>query len=360
MSPTNQPHLTRVEAVRIAGESAVDRGRTRGALLRERIHATVRGYAELFASLDISEAGQREAAVASLAALRSWDPAQHEEVVGIAEGAGMALADLGLAVARTEIMTQAEVVPAECSTIAHQATGSSVSAQTWDWYARFVDCWHLHRVAPLAGELAHAGFTEYGMPGKIGMNAAGVGVHLNILKHRDDAPGGVPVHSVLTRVLTHATSVDAGIAIISSAATTSSSVLTLTSADRVAMVEIAPGGVSVLEADGWLLHTNHFLAADRQDCSTLLEADSTTYDRLAYLEGATGASEPPHSADDLVPLMCSPIEDGGVALLPDPSAPAAQRLATLVTVRMDPAVRRIQLSPGIPQFMGEASVTYHL
>jgi isopenicillin-N N-acyltransferase-like protein len=90
------------------------------------------------------------------------------------------------------------------------------------------------------------------------------------------------------------------------------------------MVEIAPGGMSVLEADGG------------------------------------GASDPPHSADDLVPLMCSPVEDGRVAVLPDPSTPEPQRLATLVTVRMDPAERRVRLSPGIPQCAEEASSTFHL
>src|SRR5699024_1060391 len=145
------------------------------------------------------------------------------------------------------------------------------------WYARFTDCWHLHRVEPLAGEVAHAGFTEYGMPGKIGLNAAGIGVHLNILRHRDDRAGGVPVHSVLARVLSEATSVEDGIDLIRSAPTTSSSVLTLSSADRVAMVEVAPGRVVVLEQDGWVLHTNHFLAEAQQDGAMLLEPGSNTH-----------------------------------------------------------------------------------
>lgn len=360
MSATSQPHLRTVEAVRIAGDSPADRGRMRGALLGARIHATVRSYVELFGSLGISGADQREAATASLTVLRGWDPAQHEEVSGIADSAGMSVVELGLILARTEILTLSETAPSECSTLAHQAAGSSVSAQTWDWYIGSMHCWHLHRVDRLAGELAHAGLTEYGMPGKIGMNAAGVGVHLNILRHRDDTPGGVPIHAVLTRVLTGAASVEDGIEIIRSAATTASSVLTLTSADRVAMVEIAPGGTSVLETDGWLVHTNHFLALDRQDGAMPLDAASTTYDRLAHLEGAAVASDPPRNADDLLPLMCSPVEDGSVALLPDPGTPETQRLATLATVRMDPAGRRVQLSPGIPQFAGEVSLTYQL
>lgn len=360
MSEVTQAHLTNVEAVRIAGESHADRGRARGRRLGDRIRATSAGYAELFTELGISDSDQRGASTASMEALRAWAPSQHQEVSGIAEGADLDLVDLGLTIARTEILTLAEAAPGECSLVAHQRHGSSVSAQTWDWYFRFVGCWHLQRVEPLPGELAHAGFTEYGMPGKIGMNAAGVGVHLNILKHRDDTAGGVPIHAVLTRVLSEATSVEDGIEIIRTAPTTSSSVLTLSSADRVAMIEVAPKRVSVLASDGWMLHTNHFLAEDQQDGAMLLEPGSTTHGRLDYLEGTTAASGTPQSADDLLPLMCSPLQDRGVALVPDLTTPGADALATLVTIRMDPARKRVRLSPGVPQFAQEAAFTYHL
>ncbi len=81
---------------------------------------------------------------------------------------------------------------------------------------------------------------------------------------------------------------------------------------------------------------------------------------MAFLERATDGNPGPQTSDDLVPLMCSPLEDGGVALVPDKTRPVAERLATLVTVRMDPARRRIALSPGVPQFAEEASFSYQL
>jgi isopenicillin-N N-acyltransferase like protein len=358
--PSHQPHLVPVTAVRVAGEDHADRGRARGRLLAGRIRATSSAYADLFTALGIPGADQRSAAAASLDALRGWAPDQHREVAGIAEGAGLDLVELGLTLARTEILTQAHGQPGECSTVAHQAPGSSVSAQTWDWYSRFAGCWHLHRVQPLAGEVEHAGFTEFGMPGKVGLNAAGLGVHLNILKHRDDDAGGVPVHSVLARVLSQARTVAEAIEVVRAAPTTSSSVLTLVSPDRVAMAEIAPGGVSVVEQEGWQLHTNHFLAEDRQEGAMLLDPASNTHDRLAYLSGTTGRSAAPGTADELLALMCSPLEAGGVALLPDETLPEQERLATLVTVRMDPARRRIRLSPGVPQHAEEVTVSYQL
>lgn len=359
-----QPHLVDVHAVRVGGDTRAERGLARGRLLREAVARTVRGYADLFTSVGIAERDQVEAATASLDALRAWDPAQHEELAGVAEGAGVGLVDLGRTVARTEILTLAtEPVPDECSTVAFNAAGVdgvSVSAQTWDWYARFVDRWHAQRVDAVDGELAHAGFAEYGMTGKIGLNSAGVGVHLNILKHRDDAPGGVPVHALLARLLGSATSVEEGMEIASSAPTTSSSVVTLVGPDRVAMVEIAPGLKSVLDEGGWLLHTNHFLAPDQQDGALFPYPGSTTHDRLAQLERETASAPPPRSASDLLPVLCGTEPGGCVPVLPDPDAPDDSKSVTLVTVRMDPAAREIRLSPGVPQHADEVCLTYRL
>lgn len=355
------PHLTRVEAVRLSAPTHAERGRARGRQLAGRITSTARGYAELFSTLGIPGAEQREAASASLEAVRAWHPALHEELTGIADGAGLDLVDLGRVLARTEILTLAPEATSECSTIAHQQPGGSVSVQTWDWYSRFTGSWHLQRVDALPGELAHAGLTECGMPGKIGLNAAGLAVHLNILRHDDDDAGGVPVHAVLARLLTEATSVDEAVTMIDEAPTSSSSVITVTTADRVVMVEIAPGGTSVLETEGgWLLHTNHFLAPERQDGARLTHAASTTHARMASIEGATAGATGPQEAADLIPLLCSPLGDRTVALLPDETRPEAERSATLATILMDPARRTIRLSPGVPQHAHEVSVTYRV
>lgn len=347
-----EPHLVDVLTVRVEGGSHRERGLARGRMLAGQIRETSAGYARLFARKGVGESEQREAVAACLDALWAWHPGLHEEAVGIAEGAGLELVDLGTTLARTEILTLVPDPPSECSTVTYQQPGGSVSAQTWDWYAAFATSWHRQEVSPLPGEHAHRGFTEFGMPGKIGLNAAGVGVHLNILRQRDDRPGGVPVHAVLARVLAEAGTVAEAVEMIRSASMSSSSLLTVVGADEVVMVEVAAGRSAVLQADGWLVHTNHFLAPELQDGAMLTDPASTTLERLAHLEEGVGSAPAPDRARDLLPLLCSAPELNCVARLPDPAQPAQDRMATLATVLMDPARGRVDVSPGIPQHAG--------
>ena len=347
-----EPHLVDVRTVRVVGGSHRERGLARGRMLAEQIRETSAGYARLFARKGVGAAVHEEAAAACLDALRAWHPGLHEEAVGIAEGAGLERAELGTTLARTEILTLVPDPPSECSTVTYQQPGGSVSAQTWDWYAAFATSWHRQEVSPLPGEHAHRGFTEFGMPGKIGLNAAGVGVHLNILRQRDDRPGGVPVHAVLARVLAEAGTVAEAVEMIRSAPMSSSSLLTVVGADEVVMVEVAAGRSAELRQDGWLVHTNHFLAPELQDGAMLTDPASTTLERLAHLEEGIGSAPAPDEARDLLPLLCSAPERNCVARLPDPAQPAQDRMATLATVLMDPARRRVDVSPGIPQRAG--------
>lgn len=344
-----EPHRVEVRTVRVEGSAHRERGLARGRMLAEQIRETSAGYARLFARKGIGAADHRAAAVACLDALREWHPGLHDEATGIAEGAGLDLAELGTTLARTEILTLVPDPPSECSTVTYQQPGGSVSAQTWDWYAAFATSWHRQEVVPLPGEHAHRGFTEYGMPGKIGLNAAGVGVHLNILRQRDDRPGGVPVHAVLARVLAEAGTVAEAVEMIRSAPMSSSSLLTVVGADEVVMVEVAAGRTALLQRDGWLVHTNHFLAPELQDGAMLTDPASTTHERLAHLEEGIGSAPAPGGVGDLVPLLCSAPELNCVARLPDPAQPAQDRMATLATVLMDPARGRVEVSPGIPQ-----------
>ena len=350
------PHHRRVATVAVSGESPRDRGRARGAVVGDQIRATAAAYQGLFTRLGIPAADQLEASGASLSALRDWAPRQHDELAGVAEAAGLDLVDLGVTVARTEILTLAEELLPECSLLVHAAPGGTVSAQTWDWYVSLVDVWHPQVVEALPGGLGHVGFTEYGMTGKIGLNAARVGVHLNILKHRDDAAGGVPVHAVLARVLDEADSVQAGVDIVRSASTSSSSTVTVVGPDEAAMVEIAGSRTSVLAGEGWRCHTNHFLAEDLQDGAMLLDPASKTRDRLERVERWTGTVGKPRAAEDLVPILC-PVRSPqpGVGILPDETQPEHERLATLVTVLMEPAAGRVRITPGVITLADEAS-----
>src|SRR5699024_8294619 len=157
----------------------------------------------------------------------------------------------------------------ECSTLSHTRPGASVAAQNWDWAVDFSTLWHINDGGAVPGQHRHVGIAEYGMLGKIGLNEAGVGVLRNILKHRADGPGGVPVHSVRERLFSWWCRRSEALESIHSAPTSSSSIITVITAGAAVQVEIA--GEAKRErrasADGFLVHTNHFLHPDLLDGS---------------------------------------------------------------------------------------------
>jgi isopenicillin-N N-acyltransferase-like protein len=424
----------RPQILHVAGTGPRERGLARAAASAARIRAAQRGYAQLFTTLGIDERAQRTAAKASLAALEAWDPAQAAELAGVATGSGLQIADLMTTVARTEILTLAPAAPQqdavdgtesaggtefagpaaagaeigqECSTLGLQRPGSSLVGQTWDWHAQFQDCWHFHYVEglpdpaedpardaaagtvaaaaedPAAGQnpspLNHAGFAEFGMLGKIGMNSAGLAVDLNILSHEADGPGGVPIHAVLARILGSARTIEQALDIIASAPVSASSLITITSADRVLMVELTPGGHRILEPGRtdqrgvhesgrdqaiWFCHTNDFqdsgLAAGqkRGGVSNSPQRFRVLNDRVT---GASPASPAfPESADGLLNWLATDPGADLVARRPKPDAPLGLNIATLVTVRMDPARKLVRMNAGLPQDAALGTVEFAL
>ena len=365
------PHEVRSESIVVSGPTPQMRGMARATQTAQRIRSAHRSYTHLFESLGIEDRAVKAAAKDSLAALRDWGPEQHQEITGVAMGAGLTPADLMVIIARTEILALADrsVLPtqqegprevgstspaSECSTITFAADPADAGApcvgvQTWDWYPEFADLWHLHSVSALPGGYGYAGVAEYGMTGKIGVNSAGLGCFLNILFASDDAPGGVPVHSVLARILGTAGNVDEAVSMIEQAPLSSSSVITLVDPERTAMVEISAGKTRVLDGQGYAVHTNHFLDGDFAQTGLLSPPNSNTFERLEFLQDAVASAGVPQCAEDLVPMLCSDPAVGGVAKLP--KSGGVLDSATLASIRIDPAQRRIAVSPGIPQYV---------
>ena len=356
----------RPETFRTRAPDQRQRGRQRGRQLATGIASTLSAYRRYFRHLAIAEAAVGTAAEASLHALREWSPTAAEEVAATADGAGIDAVELMEIIARTEILTQAPVAATECSTLSVTDPGASVAAQNWDWIADFSTLWHINDVGAAAGSHGHIGIAEYGMLGKIGLNEAGVGVLLNILKHSDDGPGGVPVHMILEQVLSRASTLEEALEIIDSAPTSSSSVITVITADAAVQVEIAGArkrrrtaegraGADSGTGTGFLIHTNHFLHPDLLAGAVELRPDSTSQERFGHLEQkvAEFAAEPerseaPVSGGDLVELLTTGPGEAPVCCAPEPGAAYGQRSATLATVVIDPARRQIDLAPGSP------------
>ena len=185
-------------------DSARVRGRNFGEIHRAEIVRTVGIYRELFNEAAGSSLDTHGLGLEALDAISEFSPALADEIEGIAEGAGLDVATVAALNARTEIFAWIDAAyRGECSTIvALRHSGQSpIAVQTWDWHSELADCWFIWTIESTDGR-AFSTLTEYGIVGKIGVNSSGIGVHLNILHHRDDGgPMGVPVHVVARSVL---------------------------------------------------------------------------------------------------------------------------------------------------------------
>ncbi|MFZ2504381.1 MAG: C45 family peptidase [Nocardioides sp.] len=317
-----------------------DRGAAYGAHLRGVIGRNLAGYAEFWAAWNLTAAEIAAFAEEVGAAIARWAPETHAELLGVAAGAEVSPAEIFALTGRTELLTRTDALlyPAaatgvgqECSTLAVVRPGVGLSAQTWDWYPHLaVDGVAHEHAGSGAGGRVHC-FTEPGMLGKIGVNAAGLGLHLNILAHTSDgvtASGGVgvPVHVVAREILRRATTVAEAIAVAESALAdvglSASTVLTVVTAGEAACLELCPvavravwperveagaaeGGLadSGVAPSGVLWHTNHFRHPDLVPGEALGE-ERTTWSRGDYLAAHREELSRAQTSADLAAVLC--------------------------------------------------------
>jgi len=352
----------------VAGADPVSRGTEIGNRFGEEIREAVAGYLEFFGIRGLSEERVRGIAESCFAALEGWAPNLAAELAATAEAAGVALWRLAALNARTEVLA---VIPpdteGECSTAVFAPRGSAApeTIQTWDWHAHLCRAGLIFSYVPDEPSGGERGvgrvtmFTELGVLGKIGVNDAGIGVHFNILHHASDRGfGGVPVHAIARRVLDEATSVDEAEAIIASAPASASTVLTVVAREdgphRAACFEISPERVSVVrpDADGWLIHTNNFVAEDQLPGEATRD-ESTTYVRLGHLaEQRADMSRLP--IGQRAAAMCGePGELAPICFRPDPAEPLHEQWTTLLTVGLDTSAGALEYFPGSPSALAE-------
>ena len=121
-------------------------------------------------------------------------PALGEEMLGIAEGSGMAPWQIGVLNARTEIflMVNAQRI-SECTAIGFPK--ERLLGQNWDWMTACEPFMVLLEIQRPGGRKLLT-MTEAGMLGKVGLNNRGLGVCLNILFGNHENIG-VPIHPLL-------------------------------------------------------------------------------------------------------------------------------------------------------------------
>jgi isopenicillin-N N-acyltransferase like protein len=243
---------------------------------------------------------------------------EHDELQGIANGAGVDVRELLAVNARTELTSGRH----ECSVIG----AGDVLAQNWDWHPDLQESTVLWIVRENGGWFAT--LTEAGMLAKIGMNDAGLGVCLNLLRCSEDGGlNGTPIHLLMRRTLA-CRSVPEAIGLLTAARVSASSAVTVATRGELATVELSPGGANVVR-DG--THTNHFLEPPASGTDAI-ESDST---------------RPRLDAIRSLPLR-EALRSHPVCQHVDESEPWEDRTATLASVIMDLATLRMQLAAGQP------------
>ncbi|QLD11620.1 C45 family autoproteolytic acyltransferase/hydolase [Microbacterium oleivorans] len=324
-------------------------GRRFGAAWAPQLRAARDAYLDLFARSGVPEDVARSVARQSGAATLEHAPEVAAEFRGVAAGSGLAVADILLLTARTEIL--ARMTPSmECSTIVHVPSSGDAprTLQTWDWHETLSNETVVRRWRSASGTRV-AAFCEFGQPAKIGVNDRGLGVHFNILHHRSDgSQPGVPVHVLSRMILDDAVSIDEAVSIARSVPLAASSVLTVVGRDGAAAIEVAPAGVAVLPvARGeTFAHTNHFLdpALAAGEYSPYETTSIPRYDCLVDNADLAGIAASRERA-----LAFGSVPGPGISVRPRADQPAHVRWETKLTVALDVADPSLEFAAAAPR-----------
>src|SRR5215475_10084203 len=365
--------------IRVAG-SAEQRGRQYGEQARDRVRRSVSAYREVFAELAGWEWDTVRAEAAKFQApIAAFGPQYLAEMRGIAEGAGLDFGDVLAINVRTEVMFAAKARqaaastgpartgPAECSAFAVAPApgraGPTLLGQNWDWLPHTADT-----VIVLEARQDHGPdfvtVVEAGLLAKTGMNSSGLGLVTNALVTAGDlGEPGLPYH-VLLRAIMDCQNVSDAISALQAGFRSSSANYLLAHRDGIVLdVEACPGDFSRLylvypDADGIILHTNHFLA-DRfagRDVSVWAMPDSPV--RLQRLRAGVRAA-----ADHSLATFRSLLSDhanypSSICCHPDPRMPGYDQGMTATSVLMDLDARRMWISDGNPCTAGYRALDY--
>lgn len=367
-----------------------ERGYAYGEATAPLVRHSIASYARLFAhrrGLDW-EASQREA-LHYLPLLQEVAPDLLEEMRGIAAGASRSMAEILVLNVRTELMAgigagvvhpeaaaaiarnQAADVPSlpddepaingqpagddgECTTAAATgratATGTTLLAQTWDWQGdQRAACVLLRVQAP--GEPEILTMTEAGMVGKVGMNSAGLAVSLNLLRSLDDGRAvGMPVHVLLRKMLQTQSFAEACATAQLAPAAGSSCVTLASTGGELVSLEITPGGVAEVWAEGGLLaHANHCVDALAAAGERPLDPLSTSCERSARAQELLEASWGRIDVAALQALLRDHHDEPRcICRHPLPQVPRIDRSESICGIVMDLHAGVMHVAPDLP------------
>lgn len=329
------------------------RGQEFGKAHESQIHANITIYKNMFAARGASAVEVTKAGHAALRTTQSFAPDLHAEMLGMAQGASIEPALIGMLNARTEILAMIGAkTRGECSAVIH--VPSAIGVQTWDWYYALRNSWLLWEI-PLADGSVTKTMTEYGIVGKAGMNTRGIGLLFTILHHAHDGlTMGVPVHVISRFLLDTATGAARAAKLATRAKVSASSSLNIISIENGTAagltIELHPDGPAFVEPqeNGCLIHTNHFLAPAPAAFDTEPKSFPDTVHRHQLLSSHTAKMQAV-SNPALLKAMANHV--GGSAAIcchHDPASPAQTHYETLSTIVIDLAKGTLLVHAGGP------------
>jgi len=360
--------MTSTQHVRVEG-TGYQRGRQYGRQAAARVRLSVQAYQQTFAHF----AGWdwptvRREALRFEAPIGEFRPAYLDELRGIADGAGLDLADVLAINVRTEVMYSAKArqaprtrtqLPAECSAFAvvpgPGQKAPAIIGQNWDWLLHSAQTLIVLEVRQDDGP-DFVTVVEAGLLAKTGMNAAGLGLVTNALvTDADVGEPGLPYHVLLRAVLDCATITDVLEVLQAGPRASSANYLVAHASGAALDIEAAPGDFTRLyplfPENGVLLHTNHFLAPgtglsrDNAPTDLALWAMPSSTVRLQRLLAARTA----RTLDDFGALLADHADyPHSICAHPDPADHPCEQTATIASVLMDLTARHISLAAGNP------------
>ncbi|MBM3568127.1 MAG: hypothetical protein FJX46_05150 [Alphaproteobacteria bacterium] len=345
------------------GAEPFERGVIHGRRLAAEVRAVIETYLARFAlnGLSADEARRRGAAAATMIGRRT--PDYGREMEGIAQGAGLPLADIGLLNARYEIsygVFGSEIRTAAgsadgCTAFAlmpeHTKSGEVTIGQNWDWLEGLRGNLAVLRVRP-ERRPAFLVVTQAGIAGgMMGLNQAGIGLAVNGLTTAEDGkhPSDRPFHVRVRQILESRSYEEALNQVIGEDRTCSSHFLIAHAEEEAMGIEAAPRRAHYLHpTDGIYTHANHFEVGP-DDGMGMERLGANTLYRPRRLERHLRRANRPH---DLATIRAGLTDHfsapRAICRHADPEDVPARRLITVASVVLQLKSRTMHVSDGPP------------
>ena len=237
-------------------------GQAHGEALRLLVRDNVGTYSAIFKHYaDLTREQVLARARLFVPVIEKFDPALLEEIKGIAEASGSLVEEIVAINSRTEIMFKETPRAGECTALAATpeatASGQTLLGQNWDWMPTLDGHTVLLKMQQNDKPTVLT-YTEAGIVAKIGLNAAGLGLCVNLLVS-DGTAVGTPFHILCRGILDSFSMSDAMKKIFGAPTGASVNYLVGHAGGEAIDFETNPRGVEYLYSrDGMMAHANHF------------------------------------------------------------------------------------------------------